>query len=241
MKAKIILAFALLGHAAGPAGPLAAEVRTLEVAADGSGEYATVQAAVDAVPEGNRGRVVIHIKPGTYKERIVVPGSKPFVTFKGDDARTTILTHDWNARRIGPNGRAVGTGGSFSTKVNGHDFVAEGITFENSAGDTGQALAIFADADRLVFRDCRFLGWQDTVYANGGRQYYDRCDIEGRVDFLFGNATAVFDHCTIRSKDGGYVTAASTPKEKPFGYVFLDCTLTGEGKRAYLGRPWRPF
>jgi pectinesterase len=83
------------------------------------------------------------------------------------------------------------------------------------------------------------IGWQDTLYANGGRQYYDRCYIEGRVDFIFGSATAVFDHCTIHSKNGGYVTAADTPAGQKVGYVFLGCTLTGEGKPAFLGRPWR--
>ncbi len=233
---RMLLAAALTWCA--PAG--AAAETTLTVAADGSGDFRSVQDAVDAVPDNNPGRIVIRIKPGTYKGRITLPRSKPSVTFRGDDAATTILTNDWNAKHLGPDGRPVGTGGSYSTKINARDFIAEGITFENTAGDTGQALAMFADGDRLVFRDCRFLGWQDTLYANGGRQYYGRCTIEGRVDFIFGGATAVFDRCTIRSKDGGYVTAASTPQGRPFGYVFLDCTLTGEGARAYLGRPWRP-
>jgi len=237
MKMKILLAAALICTASA----WAEAETTLTVAADGSGDFKTVQAAVDAVPDENSGHIVIHIKPGTYKEKINLPRSKPFVTFQGDDAVTTVLTNDWNAKHIGPDGKEVGTGGSWSTKINGRDFVAENITFENTAGDTGQALAMFADGDRLVFRNCRFLGWQDTIYANGGRQYYDRCHIEGRVDFLFGGATAVFDKCTIHSKNGGYITAASTPKDNPFGYVFLDCTLTGEGAKAYLGRPWRPY
>jgi pectinesterase len=215
--------------------------KTITVAPDGSGDAKTVQAAIDSVPEKNKERIVIHIKPGTYKERIEVPKTKPLITFLGDDAKTTILTHDWNAKHIGPDGKEVGTGGSYSTKINGKDFIAENITFENTAGDTGQALAIFADADRLIFRHCRFLGWQDTIYANGGRQFYDQCYIEGRVDFIFGNATAVFKDCTIHSKNGGHVTAASTAQEKPFGYVFLDCKLTGEGAQADLGRPWRPY
>lgn len=215
--------------------------RHLVVAIDGSGEFRTVQAAIDAVPANNKDRIVIRIKPGRYKERIEVPKNKPFVTFLGDDAKKTILTHDWNAKHIGPDGNEVGTGGSYSTKINGEDFIAENITFENTAGDTGQALAMFADADRLIFRNCRFLGWQDTLYANGGRHYYDRCHIEGRVDFIFGGATAVFDRCTIHSKNGGHITAASTPEENPFGYVFLDCKLTGAGAKADLGRPWRPF
>jgi pectinesterase len=217
------------------------DARTVVVAADGGGDYRTVQEAVDAVPAGNAGRVLIRIRPGIYKGRIVVPPGKPFISFVGEEAGRTILTYDWNAHHVGPDGKEVGSGGSTSTMINGHDFVAEGVTFENAAGDTGQALAIFADADRLVFRKCRFLGWQDTIYAGGGRQYYDRCDIQGRVDFIFGGATAVFDHCTIHSKNGGFVTAASTAQGQPFGYVFLDCTLTGEGDPAALGRPWQPY
>jgi pectinesterase len=219
---------------------LAADEKSITVAADGSGDFKMVQAAIDSIPEKNASRVVIQIRPGTYKERITLPKSRPFVTFKGENAKTTILTWNWNAKHIGEDGKEVGTGGSYSTKINAKDFIAENITFENTAGDTGQALAMFADGDRMIFRNCRFLGWQDTLYANGGRQLYDRCHLEGRVDFIFGGATAVFKDCTIHSKNGGYITAASTPAEKPFGYVFLNCRVTGEGKEAYLGRPWRP-
>jgi pectinesterase len=231
--------------------------KSLTVAADGTGEFKTVQAAVDAVPENNTDPVVISIKPGTYKEKITVPRDKPFVTFKGEDARTTVLTNDWNAKHVGPAGKEVGTSGSASVLVQAPDFVAENVTFENTAGNTGQAVALSAVGDRQVFRNCRMLGWQDTLYANGGRQYYDRCHIAGRVDFIFGNALAVFDHCEIRSRNGGHVTAASTEQAKPWGYVFLDCKLTGDptpwhdptGKlppdkptpKADLGRPWRPY
>jgi pectinesterase len=231
--------------------------KTLTVAADGNGEFKTVQAAVDAVPDNNKEPVVISIKPGKYKEKITVPKGKPFVTFKGEDAKTTILTNDWNAKHVGPEGKEVGTFGSSSVLVEAPDFVAENVTFENSAGNTGQAVALSAVGDRQVYRNCRLLGWQDTLYANGGRQYYDRCYIEGRVDFIFGNAVAVFDHCTIHSKNGGHVTAASTEQTKPWGYVFLDCKLTGDPTpwkdpsgtlppdkptpKADLGRPWRPY
>jgi pectinesterase len=218
----------------------AADPKTLTVAADGSGQFPTVQAAVDAVPDGNTEPIVIHIKPGTYKDKLTVPSAKRFITFRGDDAKSTVLTNDWNAKHVGPNGREVGTRGSASISVGANDFTAENVTFENTAGDNGQAVALFANGDRHVYRNCRMLGWQDTLYANRGRQYYDACHIEGRVDFIFGDATAVFDKCTIHSKNGGYVTAASTAKEKPWGYVFLDCKLTGEGKKAELGRPWRP-
>jgi pectinesterase len=231
--------------------------KTFTVAADGSGDYKTVQAAVDAVPENNSEPLVIHIKPGRYREKIRVPKGKAFVTFKGEDAKTTILTNDWNAKHVGADGKEVGTFGSTSVLVEAPDFVAENVTFENSAGNTGQAVALSAVGDRQVFRNSRLLGWQDTLYANGGRQYYDHCYIEGRVDFIFGNAVAVFDHCIIHSKNGGHVTAASTDQAKPWGYVFLDCKLTGDPTpwkdpsgaqpadkatpKADLGRPWRPY
>jgi pectinesterase len=237
--------------------------KDITVAADGNGDFKTVQAAVDAVPANNPDRIVIHIKPGTYKEKLLIPADKPFVTFKGEGTKPddTVLTYDWSASHRGEDGRPIGTFNSFATRVAGHDFVAENITFQNSAGETGQALAMSADGDRLTFRNCRFLGWQDTLYANYGRQYYVNCYLEGRVDFIFGNATAVFDRCEIHSKAGGHVTAASTPQDHPFGYVFLDCKLTGSdigwhattrpellqtpstkpAPKATLGRPWRPY
>jgi pectinesterase len=237
--------------------PQTATGTTITVAADGSGDYTSVQAAVDAVLEVNTDPVVIRIQPGTYKERIVVGRSKPPITFLGEDAKTTILTNDWNAHHIGSSGREVGTSGSSSVTIDASDFVAENITFENSAGDTGQAVALSARGDRQVYRHCRMIGWQDTLYANSGRQYYDRCYIQGRVDFIFGSAVAVFDHCEIHSKNCGHVTAASTEQSKPWGYVFLDCKLTGDATpwkdpaatqpakkvtpNADLGRPWRPY
>jgi pectinesterase len=119
------------------------------------------------------------------------------------------------------------------------------MTFENSAGNVGQAVAVFVAADQVAFRHCRFLGNQDTLYTWGkdSRQYYDECYIEGTVDFIFGSSTCVFDRCEIHAKrSGGYLTAASTPQDQAFGYVFVDCKLTAdEGvKDVVLGRPWRP-
>jgi pectinesterase len=219
-----------------------AEAQPITVAADGSGDFKTVQAAVDSIPANNSERRVILIKPGTYKERIVVPKEKPLITIRGTDSdpAKTVLTNDWNASYTPPAAtRPVGTSGSASTNIAGSDFIAEDITFENSAGDHGQALAIKTMGDRMAFRNCRFLGWQDTLCADSGRQYFVNCHVEGRVDFIFGGATAVFDHCIIHSKNGGYVTAARTKPELPFGYVFLDCTLTGDETPTFLGRPWQ--
>jgi pectinesterase len=240
-KITAVLAGTVLCLAAGAG---AAE-RMITVAADGSGQFTSVQAAVDSVPVNNPERVVIHIKPGTYKERITVPQDKPFITFRGQDPNTTILTYNWTAYTKDPNApdpnKNVGTGGSSSTFIFGHDFVAENVTFQNSAGRAGQAVALKSQADRLVFRNCRFLGWQDTLYADAGRQYFTQCTIEGHVDFIFGAARAYFEECTIHSREGGYVTAQSRLQpDADSGYVFHKCRLIGDGS-TYLGRPWRPY
>ena len=226
-----------------PSACLFAGSTDLTVAQDGSGQYKTVQSAIDAAPANSKDRIVITIKPGTYKERLIVPKDKPMLTFKGggSDPKETVLTFDLNANSKGPDGKNVGTSGSPSTLISATDFTAENVTFENAAGDVGQAVAIKFNSDRGIFRNCRLIGWQDTLYIHDRRVYFKDCYIEGRVDFIFGKSTAVFDHCTIHSKNGGYVTAAATPQENPFGYVFLDCKLTGEGAKALLGRAWRPY
>ncbi len=230
---KYLIAVLLLCTTVAPAGEIV-------VAADGSGSFTTVQAAVDSVPSNNPRRVVIRIKPGTYKQRVHVPKDKPHVTFRGEDAKTTLLTFDLHARStIAPATQPVGTSGSYSTLIEGDDFVAENVTFENTAGQVGQAVALRTTGERQSFLNCRMLGWQDTLYVHQGSAYFRDCYVEGRVDFIFGRATAVFERCHVHSKNGGYVTAAATAKDDPFGFVFLDCKLTGAGERAYLGRPWR--
>ena len=227
-----------------PAACLFAEsdVRNLIVAADGSGQFKSVQAAIEAAPENSNTRTVITIHPGTYKERVIVPKNKPMLTLRGasGDPSKTVLTYDWSTHTIGPDGKTVGTTGSCSTLVSAPDFTAEHVTFENTAGEVGQALALLFSSDRGVFRNCRFHGWQDTLCIHDRRVYFKDCYIEGRVDFIFGKSTAVFEHCRIHSKNGGYITAAATPRENPFGYVFLHCKLTGTNGRAFLGRAWRP-
>lgn len=239
---------------------LAAE-KTITVAADGSGDFKTIQEAVAAVPENSPDRTILHIKPGTYQGQIFVPKEKQKVTFDGDDAKTTVITFDKTVHDLGPDGKEVGIAGGTSVIVDAPDFQASNITFQNTAGDHGQALALRLNGDREVLQNCRLLGWQDTLLCWSGRDYFKDCYIEGRVDFIYGGATAVFDHCEIHSKNGGHVTAASTPQDQPFGFVFLHCTLTGDDvpwkppttgplpplanvKRtpmADLGRPWRPY
>lgn len=208
------------------------------VAADGSGDTKSVQAAVDRVPEYNTHRFIIHVKPGIYREQIKILQTKPFITFQGDDPLKTILTFNLSARTSGD------TRLSYTAYVSGSDFRGENITFENSYGVGSQAVAAYINTDRVIFRNCRFLGWQDTLFAHGGRQYYKDCYIEGHVDFIFGNGTAVFENCIIHSKGPGYVTAHwRLSDSENNGFVFLNCRLTGDdsGKGVYLGRPWRSF
>lgn len=214
----------------------------LVVAADGSGTHTTIQAAVDAVPNGASERTNIHIKPGTYKERLKIEKNKAPITLIGDGTKPdeVVLTFDLHANSVVPPAtQPVGTSGSASTSINANDLIAKNLTFENSSGQVAQALALKVQGDRCVFENCRLLGWQDTLCADGGRQLFRDCYIEGRVDFIFGRSTAVFQNCRIHSNNGGYVTAARTSPEQRFGYVFLDCTLTGEGQSAFLGRPWQ--
>ena len=208
------------------------------VAADGSGDFKTVQQAVDSVSDNNSQRVVIEIKAGVYNEQIRVTSGKRFVTFRGEDPRKTVLTYRLSAQEAG------NTRLAFSTYVNANDFRAENVTFENTFGVGSQAVALFIDADRAAFKNCRFLGWQDTLFVNGGRQFFKNCYIEGHVDFIFGTAAAVFEDCTIHSKGKGYVTAQyRLSNEENNGFVFLRCRLTGQdtGTGVYLGRPWRAY
>jgi pectinesterase len=203
-----------------------------------------VQEAIMAVPAGSADNpVVIRIKPGTYRELIYVQREKRFFRLVGEDARRTVLTYDLNANITGKDGKPIGTFRTPSTVIDADDFTAENITFENSAGPVGQALAVRVDGDRVVFRNCRFLGWQDTILLNRGRQYFENCYIEGHVDFIFGAATAFFERCHIHCLRDGYITAASTPDNQPFGFVFSNCKITGAAPevKTYLGRPWRAF
>ncbi len=211
------------------------------VSADGTGDFTTVQAAVDAISAGQP--TIISIRPGTYKERIVIPAGKRFIHFQGQDAKTTILTYDLYAKIKDEAGREIGTFRTPSATIEADDFSAENITFQNTAGDVGQAVAAAVYGDRAVFRRCRFLGWQDTLLDQEGRHYYEDCYIEGHCDFIFGAATSFYERCHIHCLDASYITAASTPADQKYGYVFSNCKITGQpvGKKTFLGRPWRDY
>lgn len=220
--------------------------KRIVVAQDGSGDFKTVQAAINAVADHNRTITEIYIKKGTYKEKLILPASKTEVKFIGEDAKNTILTYDDYAAKKDSTGKNIGTSGSASFYIYGAGFTAENITFENSAGPVGQAVAVWVGADRVTFINCRFLGFQDTLYTfgRGSRQYYKNCYIEGTTDYIFGASTSVFEACELYCKKGGaYVTAASTLDTTQYGYVFIKCKITGDAPdNSYaLGRPWRPY
>ncbi|KGE14658.1 pectinesterase family protein [Sphingobacterium deserti] len=215
------------------------------VAKDGSGQFTTVQEAIDAVPSFRKETTTIFIKKGIYKEKIILSEPKQHIKLIGEDVLSTIITFDDYAQRKNKFGEDIGTSGSASFYCLGNNFTAENISFENSAGPVGQAVAMWVAADKATFINCRFLGFQDTLYTygKGARQLYIHCYIEGTVDYIFGSSTAWFENCELHCKSKGYITAASTPDTSSFGYVFNNCTITGSSdvQTFYLGRPWRPY
>lgn len=216
------------------------------VDAAGKGDFKTVQEAINAVPDFRKTGTTIFIKNGIYKEKLVIAGSKKMIRFIGESVDKTILTYDDYASKKNAFGEENGTSGSSSLYIYGDDFYAENITFQNSSGPVGQAVAVLVAGDKAHFKNCRFLGFQDTLYTYGygSRQFYDSCYIEGTTDFIFGASTAYFKQCEIFVKPGGsFITAASTPDSVKYGYVFYDCRITGNApvKSYYLGRPWRPY
>lgn len=210
------------------------------VAKDGSGDYKFIQDAIDAMRVFPLAPITLYIKNGVYNEKIELPANNTDVTFIGESVEKTIITfNDYSGRG------KTNTFTSYTAKISGNRFRAENITFANSAGPVGQALALYVDADKAVFKNCRFIGNQDTIYASGesSRQYFESCYIEGTTDFIFGPSTAVFQNCTIRCKSNSYITAANTTQGKRFGFVFLDCKIVVDSivSKVYLGRPWRAW
>lgn len=218
-------------------------------------EYETIQSAIDAVPSGNADEAVIEIATGGYEEHVLVSRDKPFVTMRAKEPGKVRIRSGESVYTVKDKQLPRCT----ALSVEANDFTAEGIVFDNYASranveaggrGVGQALAVAVTSDRVIFRKCAFLGHQDTLLADGphrgdgvSRQYYEDCEIEGTVDFIFGGATAVFNRCRLRFADRGYVTAASTRQGQRFGFVFVDCALSGKDgmKKSELGRPWRPY
>jgi pectinesterase len=222
---------------------IAAQQYDFIVAQDGSGNFTTIQAAIDASKAFPDAPVKIFIKKGIYQEKVKIPACNTHLQLFGESPEKTILTYGDYFDKI--NRGRNSTFYTYTLMVEADDFRMENITVENSAGPVGQAVAIHVEGDRCVFINCRFLGNQDTMYLAGenSRDYFLNCHIEGTTDFIFGAATAFFENCTIQNKSNSYITAASTPKGKKYGFVFRNCVLTASDKvdKALLGRPWRDY
>lgn len=249
------LAPVLLTEPRNPNPKISEDVYDAVVANDVSANYTNLQAAINAAPDNGSKPYRIFVRRGVYQGQFIVPKEKRYIQLIGEDVTNSVLTYALNVTETNAetNLKYKGTG----VVVLADDFRAEKMTFQNTSGDHGQALALRVDGDRAVFKHCRMLGWQDTLMLNLGRDYFTNCYVEGRVDFIYGSAGAIFDRCEIHSKNGGHVTAANTPQEKPFGLVFLNCRLTGDphpwispaglpantnsAPMADLGRPWRPY
>lgn len=241
------------------------------VSKDSSGDFKTIKEAIDSISQDNRTEVKIFIKNGIYKEKLNIEAN--YITLIGEDPIKTIITFNDYAKKKFSNGELYRTFNSYTVFVQGNNFTASNLTIENSSGpgeEVGQAVALYVEGGNAKFKNCRLIGYQDTLFTGPlpespiegndfggpmqgkprivGKQYYEECYIEGDVDFIFGSAIAVFNKCEIFSKDrnkeiNGYITAASTPQNNEFGYIFIDCRLIGNAAKdsVYLGRPWRDY
>ena len=219
---------------------------TLFVARDGTGEFRTVDEAIEVCRAFMDYHKVIFVKRGTYKEKLILPSWLQNIEICGEDRDQTIITYDDHANiRTAERPQGMGTFRTYTLKIEGNDSTLKNITSENNSARLGQAVALHTEGDRLKFINCRFLGHQDTVYTGvaNTRLYFKDCYIEGTTDFIFGPSTAWFEHCTIHCKANSYITAASTPKDVDYGYVFNDCAITAapDVEKVYLGRPWRDY
>ncbi|WP_321372377.1 pectinesterase family protein [uncultured Draconibacterium sp.] len=215
----------------------------ITVAQDGTGDFETIQAAIDATKAFPPERITIVIKNGVYREKVTVPSWNNKLSIIGEDRDKTIIVWDDYFKKI-DRGRNS-TFFTYTLKVEADDFYAENLTIENLAGPVGQAVALHVEGNRCKFKNCKLLGNQDTAYLDGenSNQLFENCSIAGTTDFIFGSATVVFKGCTLVSRSNSYITAASTTNDKPFGFVFLNCRLVAEKgvDNVYLGRPWRPY
>ena len=234
---------------------------TIVVARDGTGQFRNITDAIEVCRAFMNYHKVIYIKKGTYKEKLIIPQWVQNIELCGESRDETIITYDdhanlqmdasfWPAETsqqlIAMGERPIlGTFRSFTVRVDANNITFKNLTIENNAARLGQAVALHTQGDRLIFTNCRFLGNQDTVYTGmeGTRLYFDHCYIEGTTDFIFGPSTAWFEQCAIHCKANSYITAASTPKHIPYGYIFNQCTITAadDVTKVYLGRPWRDY
>lgn len=220
--------------------------KTITVSKDGNGDFAKIQEAINSVRDLGPGEVLILIKNGIYNEKINIPSWKTQLKLKGENKEKTIITNDDYAGKIDAlTHQKILTYTSYTLLIAADDIMLENLTIQNTSCNQGQAVALHVEGDRFIAKNTNIRGCQDTLYTatNNSRQYYENCLIEGTTDFIFGEATAVFKDCIINSLANSFITASASAKEKQFGYVFFDCTLTASNhlNKVYLGRPWRPY
>ncbi|KAM7274851.1 hypothetical protein ACFE04_016717 [Oxalis oulophora] len=211
----------------------------IRVDQSGNGDYTKIQDAIDDVPSNNSQLYFISVKPGiyrkflNYREKVLVPADKPFITLSGTQASNTIITSN-------------STGTIFESptlSILASDFVGRYLTIQNTFGSSDKAVALRVSADKAAFYSCRIISYQDTLLDDSGRHYYDNCYIEGATDFICGNVASLFEKCHIHtvSENAGCITAQhrQSPSENT-GFIFLGCKITGV-KAALLGRPWGDY
>ncbi|MCG1021855.1 pectinesterase family protein [Sutcliffiella horikoshii] len=216
------------------------------VTKDGTGDFSRIQDAIDHVRVHPLQPVTIFLKEGIYVEKVTIPDNKPFIKIVGDGEGKTTISYNDSATMKDSSGKPLGTFRTPVFSIFADNIRLENLTIKNTAGFgevVGQAVSLYVSGRRNQFYNVRLSGYQDTLYTSHGSQLFQNCYIEGDIDFIFGAATAVFLQCEIHSLRRGYITAASTPKDQKYGYVFLECKITGSAKEdsVYLGRPWRPY
>ena len=246
MKHILTSIFMLMAFAALQAASPYDNADTLVVARDGTGQFRTVDEAIEVCRAFMDYHKVIFVKKGVYKEKLIIPSWLQNIEICGEDRDQTIITYDDHANiRTPERPNGMGTFRTYTIKVEGNGITFKNITIENNSARLGQAVALHTEGDRLTFINCRFLGHQDTIYTGvaGTRLFFKDCYIEGTTDFIFGPSTAWFEHCDIFCKANSYITAASTPQEITYGYIFNNCTVScaPDVTKVYLGRPWRDY
>ena len=216
---------------------------TIVVDKNGSGDFNTIQEAINAAKAFPTERISVLVKNGVYYEKVKIHSWNTNISLIGESREKTIISYDdhFNKINIGRNSTFY----TYTLLVEGNDFIVKNMTIQNTSGQVGQAVALYVNANRVIISNCSILGNQDTLYTSGEetKSYFKDCYIEGTTDFIFGNATVLFENCIINSKSNSYITAASTPQNTDFGYVFKNCKLTANENvnEVYLGRPWRNY
>ena len=246
MKHILTSIFMLMAFAALQAASPYDNADTLVVARDGTGQFRTVDEAIEVCRAFMDYHKVIFVKKGVYKEKLIIPSWLQNIEICGEDRDLTVITYDDHANiRTPERPNGMGTFRTYTIKVEGNGITFKNITIENNSARLGQAVALHTEGDRLTFINCRFLGHQETIYTGvaGTRLFFKDCYIEGTTDFIFGPSTAWFEHCDIFCKANSYITAASTPQEITYGYIFNNCTVScaPDVTKVYLGRPWRDY